>query len=205
MGIAKRYGYCICHNAMSSLNAKGLCPIGAKERHEKSALSKGFTIKKKDDECNERSLEKRMPIRSVESKKIKINNISKVKVIELAELAKIKKCKISLQGTNCELCGKSGEVDLFHIIGVGDKKHSTNETNLLLSCRFCHLVWGANDWAKIVKFKNFNEIMERLKSLDEGKYWKLWHKIEKHVIEQYFKTGDKTEIERLGIKFIKPL
>jgi hypothetical protein len=25
------------------------------------------------------------------------------------------------------------------------------------------------------------------------------------VIEQYFKTGDKSEIERLGIKFTKPL
>jgi hypothetical protein len=30
---------------MSSLNAKGLCPIGAKERHERSAESKGMTIK----------------------------------------------------------------------------------------------------------------------------------------------------------------
>jgi len=66
MGIAKRYGYCICHNTMSSLNAKGLCPIGAKERQERVAKSKGiitknarnvenlakhkeFTIKKKDD------------------------------------------------------------------------------------------------------------------------------------------------------------
>jgi hypothetical protein len=202
---------------MSSLNAKGLCPIGAKERHERSAESKGFTIKKKDDDINgsikndsrdstnNRLLEETTKTSPINKAKIKINNISKIKVIELAELAKIKKCKISLQGKNCELCEKQGEVDLFHIIGVGDKKHSTNETNLLLSCRFCHLVWGANDWAKIVKFKNFNEIMERLKSLDEGKYWKFWHKIEKHVIEQYFKTGDKTQIERLGIKFIKPL
>lgn len=118
-------------------------------------------------------------------KKTKINPISKVKAAEIALLGNIKKQKIEVQGKVCEMCGKHGEVDLFHIIGVGDKKHSTNEKNLSLSCRFCHLVWGANDWSKIVKFKNFDEIMERLKSLDEGKYWKLKHKIEKYENESH--------------------
>ena len=194
-----KYGYCINHSNTYAVNAKKLCGICTKERHERSAGSrgltinkekndnarykssnenKGFTLNKNDDECNERGYETRMPVRPIESKKTKIKPISSDKANELAELASIKKRKISVQGKECELCGKSGEVDLFHIIGVGDKKHSTNETNLLLSCRYCHLVWGANDWAKIVKFRNFAEIMERLKSLDEGKYWKLFHKLE---------------------------
>ncbi len=119
--------------------------------------------------------------KQVTKKKTKIKPISKDKAAEISLLGIIKKQKIEVQGKVCEMCGKHGEVDLFHIIGVGDKKHSTNPINLILSCRFCHLVWGANDWSKIVKFKNFDEIMERLKSLDEGKYWKLWHKIEPFI------------------------
>lgn len=31
------------------------------------------------------------------------------------------------------------------------------------------------------------------------------YKLQNKVIEQYFKTGDKTDTERLGIKFTKPL
>lgn len=185
---------------MSSINAKGLCPIGAKEAREKSAESKGLTIKKKDNGFD--NTRRRTPnLRGIQrvskwdknthisiqvqkqtfKKKAKIKPISKDKAIENAELAKIKKQKIESQGNVCEMCRNNGNVDLFHIIGVGDKKHSTNPINLLLSCRFCHLVWGANDWGKIVKFKNFDEIMERLKSLDEGKYWKLWHKLERFL------------------------
>jgi hypothetical protein len=173
---------------MSSLNAKGLCPIGAKERHEKSAESKRFTIEKiYDGVCiTERKgrMEGCYRIYGAKEKiikqKTKIKPISKDKATEIKLLSEIKKQKIQKIGKKCEICDKHGEVDLFHIIGVGDKKHSTNETNLLLSCRLCHLIWGANDWSKIVKFKNFNEIMERLKSLDEGKYWKLKHKIENY-------------------------
>ena len=188
MGLEKRYGYCICHNKMSSLNAKGLCQTGAKERHEKSAESKGLTIKKiyngvciterkgRMEGCNRICGSKEKIIKQ----KTKIKPISKDKATEIKLLSEIKKQKIQKIGRKCEICDKHGEVDLFHIIGVGDKKHSTNENNLLLSCRLCHLIWGANDWSKIVKFKNFNEIMERLKSLDEGKYWKLKHKIENY-------------------------
>lgn len=47
--------------------------------------------------------------------------------------------------------------------------------------------------------------MNRLKALDSGKYWKFRHKIEKHVIRKYFDTKDKTDINRLGIKFVSPL
>lgn len=201
----KRYGLCICHDKLRSLNAKGLCSIGSREAREKSAESKGLTVKKKEDvEANKRylgvDLRHKLPIRGIRQfldgvaiannkepkknqvafKKTQIKPISKDKAAELRILAKIKKRKISLQGKKCELCGTSGEVDLFHIIGVGNKKFATNPINLLLSCRQCHDIWGANDWSKIVKFKNFCEIMERLKSLDEGKYWKLKHKIDKY-------------------------
>ncbi len=214
-----KYSYCLNHPNRYAVNAKCLCGVCTKERHEKSAKSKGLTIKKKDDgtdntrrtekKSDEQLQNKRKALvfkkQAKKTKVYKINTISKDKATELRRLSEIKKSKIRIQGSCCELCGKSGEVDLFHIIGVGDKKHSTNPLNTLLSCRWCHLVWGANDWSKVVKFRNFDEIMSRLKSLNEGKYWKLWHKIEKHVIEQYFKTGDKTEIDRLGIKFEKPL
>jgi len=38
----QRYGYCQCHNRLSSLNAKDLCPEGAKNRRKHSAESKGI-------------------------------------------------------------------------------------------------------------------------------------------------------------------
>lgn len=220
MGL-KKYGICICHDKFNPINSKGLCPIGAKERHKKSAESKGLTAKEKenDEELrksrsqgtsiyplrgrlrtkepktsksfgsilqqklereNEASVLKAEKTKKYPLKKTKIKPVSKDKAIELSRLAQIKKRKISLQGKNCELCGKSGEVDLFHIIGVGDKRFATDERNLLLSCRDCHNSWTINDWARIVNFSNFNEIMERLRSMDEGKYWKLKHKIDKY-------------------------
>ncbi len=43
------------------------------------------------------------------------------------------------------------------------------------------------------------------KALDSGKYWKFRHKIEKHVLKKYFDTKDRTDLDRLGIKFISPL
>lgn len=202
-----KYGYCLNHPNTYAVNAKKLCAVCTKERHERSAESKNMVVKKKSTEkeiekdnginttrrraielrsiqesCerNERPHGKVQEKRQATFKKAKINPISKDKATEIATLGAIKKQKIEVQGKVCEMCGKHGEVDLFHIIGVGDKKHSTNTINLILSCRFCHLVWGANDWSKIVKFLNFDEIMERLKSLDEGKYWKLKHKIDEY-------------------------
>ena len=210
MGIEKRYGYCICHDKYSPLNSKGLCPIGAKERHERSAAAKNMVVKKKRNEKEikkengfdnalRNDIHKSLGIfstvygdylkpqldlevqKQTPKKKKKINSISKDKAIEISLLGAIKKQKIKVQGKACEMCGKHGEVDLFHIIGVGDKKHSTNPLNLMLCCQEpCHNAWTNNDWSKIVKFKNFDEIMERLKSLDEGKYWKLKHKIDEY-------------------------
>jgi hypothetical protein len=197
-----KYGYCINHPTRYAVNAKCLCAECTKERHKKSAESKGFTIKEKDngfDITRGRATELRgiqepygfdtgqqgeiRQTQKVAFKKTKIKPVSKEKQDEISRLGNIKRQKIEVHGKTCEMCGKHGEVDLFHIIGVGDKKHSTNPVNLTLACRWCHLIWGANDWSKIVKFKNFDEIMERLKSLDEGKYWKLWHKIEKYKNE----------------------
>lgn len=211
----KRYGNCVCHNRYSSLNAKGLCPEGARERNNLVAINKGFKVKEDDNERSEgnariefggeNKYEEIITPATYKSKKAKINRVSENKKHELAVLAQIKKSKIAAQGSKCEMCEKQGEVDLFHIIGVGDKKHATTPENLLLSCRFCHLIWGANDFEKILKFNNFDDIMNRLKSLDSGKYWKFRHKIEKHVLKKYFDTKDKTDLDRLGIKFVSPL
>jgi len=202
-----KYGYCLNHPNTYAVNAKKLCAVCTKERHERCAESKNMVVKKKSTEkeiekdnginttrrraielrsiqesCerNERPHGKVQKERQATFNKNKIKSISKDKTTELRRLAEIKKSKILVEGSYCAMCGKQGDVDLFHIIGVGDKKHSTNTINLILSCRFCHLVWGANDWSKIVKFLNFDEIMERLKSLDEGKYWKLKHKIDEY-------------------------
>ena len=201
-----KYGYCLNHPNTYAVNAKKLCAVCTKERHERSAESKNMVVKKKSTEkeiekdnginttrrratelrslqesCerNERPQGKVQEKRQTTFNKAKINPISKDKATEIATLGAIKKQKIKVQGKACEMCGKHGEVDLFHIIGVGDKKHSTNPLNLMLCCQEpCHNAWTNNDWSKIVKFKNFDEIMERLKSLDEGKYWRLWHKVE---------------------------
>ena len=202
-----KYGYCLNHQNTYAVNAKKLCGVCTKERHNRSAESKNMVVKKKSNkkeiekdnglnttrrraielrsiqescERNERPHGKVQKERQATFNKNKIKSISKDKTTELRRLAEIKKSKILVEGSYCAMCGKQGDVDLFHIIGVGDKKHSTNTINLILSCRFCHLVWGANDWSKIVKFLNFDEIMERLKSLDEGKYWKLKHKIDEY-------------------------
>ena len=44
-----KYGFCINHPTRYAVNAKHLCAQCAKERNVRIALSKGFTIKKKDD------------------------------------------------------------------------------------------------------------------------------------------------------------
>lgn len=180
--------YCLNHPNTYAVNAKKLCGTCTKARHVKSAENKGFTVKKKEDGFSKAHNEfgrQQLFKEKFKTKKTKIKPISKDKASELRRLAEIKKSKITLQGNACEMCGKNGEVDLFHMIGVGDKKFSTDENNLMLSCREpCHNAWTNNDWSKIVKFKNFDEIMSRLKSLDEGKYWKLKHKIDEYEQQQ---------------------
>lgn len=221
----QKFGICICHNKHNPINSRGLCPEGARERHEHSAAMKNMVVKKKrnekeiekedefdssrgvfkvtsrreaksfrqddngvevelsgdDFESTWPSIQKAQQASSFALKKAYINPCSEKKKLEDAELDKIKKQKIAELGKKCEMCNKPGEVDLFHIIGRGDKKYSTDPTNLLLSCRWCHNVWTANDWGKIIKFKNFQEIMDRLKSLNEGYYWKLKHKIDEYL------------------------
>lgn len=44
-----KYGYCTNHHAMYAVNAKRLCGDCTKERHIKSAESKGLTVKEKND------------------------------------------------------------------------------------------------------------------------------------------------------------
>jgi len=204
----QKFGICTCHNKHNPINSRGLCPEGARERHEHSAAMKNMVVKKKgnekeieeDEADNSRGNTKKWDshaskqriipqIPSTHSqkgassafKKTRIQPYSEKKKEEDDELARIKKQKIAEIGKKCEMCSKPGEVDLFHIIGRGDKKFSTDPTNLLLSCRWCHNVWTANDWGKIIKFENFQEIMDRLKSMDEGRYWKLKHKIDEYL------------------------
>ena len=204
--MVQKYGICTCHNKHNPINSRGLCPEGARERHEHSAAMKNMVVKKKsnekeiekedefdsergsfdkisgdDREATWPSIQKAQQASSFAPKKAYINPCSEKKKQEDAELARIKKLKIAELGKKCEMGDKPVEVDLFHIIGRGDKKYSTDPINLILSCRFCHLVWGANDWGKIIKFKNFQEIMDRLKSLNEGYYWKLKHKIDEYL------------------------
>lgn len=197
--MVQKFGICICHNKHNPINSRGLCPEGARERHEHSAAMKNMVVKKKrnekeDEFNNARGNAKGQALqnkavsvagndfeREKAFKKIYINPCSEKKKLEDAELARIKKQKIAELGKKCEMCSNPGEVDLFHIIGRGDKKYSTDPINLLLSCRWCHNVWTANDWGKIIKFKNSQEIMDRLKSLNEGYYWKLKHKIDEYL------------------------
>jgi hypothetical protein len=177
--------------------------VCTKERHRQVAESKGFTVKGNDNNGAKKhtirptcwgcgQLDENVKAVSFTKTKAKIKPISKDKATELRILAEIKKFKIRMQGENCEICGKPSKVDLFHIITVGDKKHATNPVNLLLSCRFCHLVWGAMDYEKILKFINYEDILNRLKSLDEGKYWKFIHKVERYLNAKTNNSTDRT-------------
>jgi len=167
--LLRDYGYCQHEGCkLKAGNSRGLCPGHTKERHIASAESKGMVVKERE------------PIQYVRKSDIlpKIAKISDNKKTELSALARIKKQKIEAQGKVCEMCGKQGEVDLFHLIPVGNKETATNPYNLYLSCRLCHLIWGAMDYEKILKFLNFDSLMATLKELDESKFWKFWHKIE---------------------------
>lgn len=42
----QKFGICTCHNKNNPINAKGLCPEGARERHEHSATMKNMVVKK---------------------------------------------------------------------------------------------------------------------------------------------------------------
>lgn len=156
MGLEKRYGYCICHNTMSSLNAKGLCPIGAKERHERNAESKGFTIKKKYNDIN-RSIEndnsdsasyrileqtnKRTPINKAKSK-IKYRS-EKGKELAKQELLLFQKL-FQERPPYCEYC--KTEITVFnptnyhHVRTKGSHPElRLVESNIVKICVDCHL------------------------------------------------------------------
>lgn len=51
----QKFGICTCHNKNNPINAKGLCPEGARERHEHSAAMKNMVVKKKS---NKKEIEK---------------------------------------------------------------------------------------------------------------------------------------------------
>lgn len=203
--MTQKYGICTCHNKHNPINSRGLCPEGVRDRRESSAASKGIITKrvkaKNEEDGSDNTRGRTQELRSIQDfsefdrgqqgeipekkplnfKTSKIKPRSEKKKQEDVELARIKKLKIAELEKKCEMCGRPGEVDLFHIIGRGDKKYSSDPTNLLLSCRWCHNVWTANDWGKIIKFNNFQDIMDRLKSLNEGYYWKLKHKIDEYL------------------------
>jgi hypothetical protein len=156
MGLEKRYGYCICHNTMSSLNAKGLCPIGAKERHEKSAESKGLTIKKKGNDINRsienyiresssnRLLEETTKTTPTNKEKAKIKYRSdKGKELAKQELLLFQKL-FQERSSSCEYCGT--EITVFnptnyhHVRTKGSHPElRLVESNIVKICVECHL------------------------------------------------------------------
>lgn len=138
----KRYGNCVCHNRYSSLNAKGLCPDGARERNNLVAISKGF--KGKEDECNERSLETGMPIRPIKNKKAKINHRSeKGKATIKAELLLFQKI-FQERDPWCEWCKAPitvfSPMNYHHLRTKGSHPElRLVESNIVKICAECHL------------------------------------------------------------------
>jgi len=110
-----KYGYCLNHPNTYAVNAKKLCAVCTKERHERSAESKNMVVKKKSTEkeiekdnginttrrratelrslqesCerNERPQGKVQEKRQTTFNKTKIKSISKDKAKELNQLMK---------------------------------------------------------------------------------------------------------------------
>lgn len=156
----KRYGNCTCHGRYSSLNAKGLCPEGARERHRKSAESKGFTIKEKSNEHrgiesniytrNTRSQDPNEPFQGSQrfnkKKAYKINNRSeKGKATIKAELLLFQKI-FQERPPFCEVTGKrifEFNVCCFsHVLAKGAyPKFRLYEKNIVFCLPDKHFEW----------------------------------------------------------------
>lgn len=92
-------------------------------------------------------------------------------------LSEIKARKIEMQGERCESCGEFSLVDLSHLLPRSVAPGLvTDERNLILQRRDMHVAWEHKKWDQIVKFKNFWEIFIRIRSMDEGHYWRLVHR-----------------------------
>lgn len=119
-------------------------------------------------------------------RKTAIRKRSKKQEEELMALAEIKRRMIAEFGEKCMSCGRVGPVDLSHIIKRQMKKFVLDQRNLVLqgsehsgTCR-CHDYWEDRNFGEVVKFLNFDEILARLRSMDEGKFWRFVHRFEKH-------------------------
>jgi hypothetical protein len=109
-----------------------------------------------------------------------------------AKLAAIKAKKIKEMGSECESCGQTGALDLSHLAPKSTfPEHKTNERLLVLhgserygTC-YCHTNWESNNYKEIAKFKNFHEIMLRIREMDEGYYWVLVHKFKEQKLNNH--------------------
>jgi hypothetical protein len=112
---------------------------------------------------------------------------------EEAELALIKSVLVEKYGERCMSCGKPGPVDLSHLIKRQEKRFVLDPRNLVLqgsshtgTC-LCHDNWEVRDYSEVAKFINFSEILARIRSMDEGKFWRFVHRFEKQGFVHDFK------------------
>lgn len=153
-----KYGYCTNHSKRFAVNAKKLCTECTRERHRKSAESKGFTIKEKSNEHrgiesniytrNTRSQDPNEPFQSSQrfnkKKAYKINNRSeKGKATIKAELLLFQKI-FQERDPKCEWC--KAPITVFSPINYHHLKTKGShpelrlvESNIVKICDECHM------------------------------------------------------------------
>lgn len=88
----------------------------------------------------------------------------------------------------CGFCGKelrNGDiVDLAHLIRVGDeKKYKCDERNVVLAHRDCHDIYD-NNTAGAIQLFMWDDIVKRIKEIDEGAYNRLMLKLDKNKLTE---------------------
>ena len=74
----------------------------------------------------------------------------------------------------CKSCGtKEGRIDLSHLVPIGyNKSLEANEKNITLHCSGCHSAWERLS-KEIKDFRDFKDLLSRVKQLDESYYNKI--------------------------------
>lgn len=122
---------------------------------------------------------------SIGVRKKTLRVVSERQEAELAALAVVKLEMVARLEERCQSCGAYGPVDLSHLIKRQDKRFVLDPRNLVLqgsehtgTCR-CHDEWEVGNFEKVRLFRNFDELMARVREMDEGKYWRMVHRFEK--------------------------
>lgn len=197
------YGCCKVHPDSKAVNAKGECKPCQHLRTHKEPLE--VTLKRKQDEYYRKYMQKvgsyikdrgdkddhvskrsnsgfRLDSSFRNLPKYRIKKKSKSQAGTNRELSKIKEALINEKGGACESCGRHGNVDLSHLIPRSQRKDMECDTaNLALKCRKCHAEYESRNFFAIRKFKNYEEIMSRIKILDEGYFWRMVNKFNDQV------------------------